>query len=176
MAQRCFESFNEILSASERSSKKRNTTIYTEIQKNIQNLQTANPVKTNGYYYNKNSSVNPTCDISSGNVDFAKSYEMKAGIKEGASSIYPVQVSTPKYESWCGNLYSVDYVKYGVNNVVQVDSSTNIVVDPSYVIFYDKCNYNYNSLNAPETWTRIVDLSFQSTYFAQASNNTLNHC
>ena len=173
MAQRCFDSFNQILSASERSSKKRNTTIYTEIQKNIQNLQTANPLKNNGYYYNKNTSVNPTCDISSGSVEFAQSYEMKADIKEGASNIYPVQVSTPKYESWCGNLYSVDYVKYGINNVVQMDSSTNIVVDPSYVIFYDSCRLDYD---APEAWTRIVDLSFQATYFAQAANNTLNHC
>ena len=55
MAQRCFDSFNVVLSASERSSKKRNTTIYTEIQKNVQRLNTANPIKQNGFYYNKNS-------------------------------------------------------------------------------------------------------------------------
>ena len=171
MEPRCFDTFKPILSASERSSKTQQRTLYQEIQKNVQQFATANPVKNNGYQYNKTSKVNPTCDISSGNVVFTSSYEMKADLKTGASSIYPTQVSTPKYESWCGNLYSVDYAKYGVGNPVQIDSSTNIVVDPSYLLFYDKCNYN--GLNAPEAWTRIVDLSFQATYFAQAANGVI---
>ena len=156
MAQRCFDSFNVVLSSGERSSKKRNTAIYTEIQKNVQQLNTANPIKQNGFYYNKNSVINPTCDISSGLVSVAKSYELLADIKEGSSIIYPTLVSTPKYESWCGNLFSANYVKYGVGNVVQVDSSTNIIIDPSNVLFYNECFFNYNE-NRPETWTRIVD-------------------
>jgi hypothetical protein len=172
MAQRCFDSFNVVLSSGERSSKKRNTAIYTEIQKNVQRLNTANPIKQNGFYYNKNSVINPTCDISSGLVSVAKSYELLADIKEGSSIIYPTLVSTPKYESWCGNLFSANYVKYGVGNVVQVDSSTNIIIDPSNVLFYNECFFNYNE-NRPETWTRIVDLSFQSTYFGKSANNTL---
>jgi len=172
MAQRCFDSFNVVLSSGERSSKKRNTTIYTEIQKNVQRFNTANPIKQNGFYYNKNSVINPTCDISSGLVSVAKSYELLADIKEGSSIIYPTLVSTPKYESWCGNLFSANYVKYGVGNVVQVDSSTNIIIDPSNVLFYNECFFNYNE-NRPETWTRIVDLSFQSTYFGKSANNTL---
>jgi len=172
MAQRCFDSFNVVLSSGERSSKKRNTAIYTEIQKNVQQLNTANPIKQNGFYYNKNSVINPTCDISSGLVSVAKSYKLLADIKGGSSIIYPTLVSTPKYESWCGNLFSANYVKYGVRNVVQVDSSTNIIIDPSNVLFYNECFFNYNE-NRPESWTRIVDLSFQSTYFGKSANNTL---
>ena len=172
MAQRCFDSFNVVLSASERSSKKRNTTIYTEIQKNVQQLHTANPIKQNGFYYNKNSVINPTCDISSGLVEVAKSYELLADIKEGCSIIYPNQVSTPKYESWSGNLFSANYVKYGIGNVVQTDLSLNNVIDPSNLLFYDKCFFIYNE-NRPESWIRIVDLSFQNTYFSRDANNTI---
>ena len=172
MAQRCFDSFNTVLSASECSSKKRNTAIYTEIQKNVQRLNTANPIKTNGFYYNKNSVVNPTCDISNGLVAVTKSYELKADIKDGGNLIYPEHVSTPKYESWCGNLYSANYVKYGIGNVVQTDLSLNNVIDPSNLLFYDKCFFIYNE-NRPESWIRIVDLSFQSTYFSRDANNTI---
>ena len=120
--------------------------------------------------------MNPSCDISGGYVDVAINYEIRSAIKNGADAVYPKTTATPKYESWCGNLYSVYYNKYGINNVVQIDSSTNIVVDPSYLIFYDKCKDNYNSLNTPEIWTQSVDLSFQATYFAEAANNTLLNC
>ena len=171
MSERCFDSFNVVLSASERSSQKRNAVIYNEIQKNVQQLNIANPVKTNGFNYNKNSIFNPTCDISNGDVAVSKSYEMRADIKEGGNLIYPVNVSTPKYESWCGNLLSVDYVKYSIGNVAQIDSSTNIIIDPSFLIFSNECIENYGNLSAPEDWTRIVDLSFQTTYFARAANN-----
>jgi protease II len=52
---RCFDSVNKsILSASELSSEKRQQTIYTEIQKNVQQFNTANPVKNNGKKYNRN--------------------------------------------------------------------------------------------------------------------------
>ncbi len=172
---RCFDSFNATnLSARERSSEKRNATIYNEIRQNIIKLNSGNPVKRNGFKYNKNSIVNTTCDISSGFVNVASSYEIRTNIKQGAEQIYPVQISTPKYQSWCGNLYSIDYSQHGVIDVVQADASfSNIVIDPSHVLFYNDCDIN---INRPEQWTYVVDLSFQSTFYARQANNTINPC
>jgi hypothetical protein len=169
---RCFKSYNTVLTASERSSEKRQKAIYTELQKNITQLKNVNPVKNNGYTYNKNTKINTTCDISSGLVEFASSYGMLNDVKEG----YPQpQVSTPKYESWCGNLYSVNYAKYNVNNTVNTsgtDVSVNIVVDPSYILFYSSCSPAFDNVGRPEQWTHIVDLGFQNTYFARAANHS----
>jgi hypothetical protein len=174
---RCFDTFNPKLSASDRSAEKRTTAIYNEIRLNVVKLNTANPVKTNGYKYNRNTVVNHTCDISGGYVKAANSYEILTDVKQGASQIYPVQVSTPKYESWCGNLYSENYTKYGINNVVKADPSfNNIVVDPSYLLFYADCDIMYENINRPEQWTHAVDLSFQGTYFAKSANDTNNTC
>jgi hypothetical protein len=173
---RCFKSYNNILTASERSSEKRQQAIYTEIQKNVKQLNTANPVKKNGYKYNNNTKVNQTCDLSNGYVDFAVSYDILHDVTQGAALVYPVQVSTPKYESWCGNLYSVNYTKYNVNNIVSTDGSLNIVIDPSNLLFYNSCSPVFDSMSRPEQWTHVVDLSFQNTYFARAANNTLNKC
>ena len=167
---RCFDSYNESLSASDLSREKKQKTIYNEIRKNVQQFNTGNPVKKDGSKYNNNTSVNRTCDISSGYVETAKNYELLADVKNGAALVYPVQVSTPKYESWSGNLYSVDYVKYGVTNVVDA-SANNIVIDASYILFYDNCEAIYYNLNKPEKWTTVVDLSFQTTYFAMEANN-----
>jgi hypothetical protein len=175
---RCFDSFNTTnLSARERSSEKRNTTIYNEIRENIIQLNSGNPVKRNGFKYNRNSIINTTCDISSGFVNVASSYELRNNIKQGAEQVYPVQVSTPKYQSWCGNLYSIDYLKHGVKTVVQADASfNNIVVDPSYILFYNNCDIDYENINRPEQWTIVVDLSFQSTFYARQANNSINPC
>ena len=169
---RCFDSYNAKLSASERSVKKRTVAIYNEILKNVEQYDTANPVKQNGYTYNRNSIVNQTCDISSGYVDVAVNYAIRADIKQGASTVYPVQVSTPKYESWCGNLYSVDYVKHGVGHAVLSISDVSgyiHTIDPSNVLFYSECDLMYENINRPEQWTTVVDLSFQATYFAQSA-------
>jgi hypothetical protein len=174
---RCYDSFNTILSASELSAQKRKNSIFTEVKKNVANLNTANPVKHNGYQYNQNTHINPTCDISSGKVAFGNSYDILNAYKAGAKNTYPVQVSTPKYETWCGNLYSINYSAHDISNVVQNDASfLNIVVDPSYLLFYDKCLFNYPERSRPETWTAAVDLSFQDTYFARAANNSLHVC
>jgi hypothetical protein len=172
---RCFKSYNTILSASERSSEKRKKTIYTEIQNNVKKLNNANPIKKNGFTYNVNTKINPTCDISYGNVGFAASYEMLRDVQQGAELIYPQQISTPKYESWCGNLYLVDYAKYNIQNVARADTLVNII-DPTHVLFTDSCGPIFDNNNKPEKWTYVVDLSFQDTFFAQSANNTINNC
>jgi hypothetical protein len=174
---RCFDSYAPILSAREQSDNKRNVTIYNDIHKNIQQLHTANPVKSDGYTYNDNSIVNPSCTNTTGYVDVAKSYEIMANIKQGALSVNPSQMITPKYESWCGNLYSVNYKQYHVNNVVQTDTSfSNIVVDPSNLLFYSECDLNYENTNKPEQWTATVNFNSQSTYFTYYSlhSNKIN--
>jgi hypothetical protein len=174
---RCFDSFNTVLDAGERSSQKRDTAIYNEIRKNVTTLHTGNPIKKNGFKYNQNSIINPTCDISSGYVSVAGSFELRNNIKQGAELLYPQSVSTPKYETWCGNLYAVEYTKYGVKNVVQADASfSNIIIDPSYLLFYSGCDIYYENINKPEQWTSVVDLSFQNTFYAREANNTVNKC
>jgi len=174
---RCFKSFNTTLDASDRSSNIRNTVLYNDIRTNVQNLNSGNPTKTNGFKYNDNSIINPTCDISSGYVEAVSSYEIKTNIKQGAELLYPPLVATPKYENWCGNLYSVDYIHHNVVSVVQSDASfTNIIIDPSHVLFYSECELNYENTNKPEVWTNVVDLSFQNTFFAKQANNSLNLC
>lgn len=174
---RCFNSFNEIVPASVLSAEKRNKTIYGELLNNVEKLHTANPVKKNGYKYNQNSIVNPSCDISGGYVDVAINYEIRSAIKNGADAVYPKTTATPKYESWCGNLYSVNYDSHQVNSVVKADASfNNIVVDPSYLLFYNECDIVYENINKPEQWTFAVDLSFQGTYFSKTANGIIYTC
>lgn len=163
---RCFKSFNTMLSSSESSREKRQKTIYNELQKNIQELNTANPTKKNGLTYNKNTKINPTCDISNGYVETAASYDILNNVNHGADLVYPNIVSTPKYESWCGNLYSTNYSKHDIT----FNISNNNVTDPSNVLFYDACGINYTDRNKPEQWTYVVDLSFQGSFFAQQAS------
>jgi hypothetical protein len=162
---RSFNSFNTILSAGERSAKKRQTTVYNDVVKNIAQTQSANPVKKNGYTYNKNTGLQPICDLSAGHVNFARNYEILADMKQGSQLVYPVPVSTPKYESWCGNLYAVNYQAHGVATVVDASG----IIDPSYNLFYDACALNYGNINKPDPWLNVVDLSFQQTYFARTA-------
>ena len=155
----CFNTGKPQLTASERSAEKRKVAIYNEIKENVKNLQTANPLKKNGFTYNQNTKQNPSCDISNGLVNYAGNYTLLADLKQGAQLLYPLNVSTPKYESWCGSKYSVDYAKHGIQSVVQVDGSYNII-DPSHVLFYDKCAFIFSNDNRPEPWSYIVDISF----------------
>ena len=174
---RCFDSFNANVSAGDYSIEKRNTTIYNEINKNVTQLLTANPVKSNGFTYNRTTTVNPTCSMTTGYLNTAISYEIKSSVVQGAELVNPPHVVTPKYESWCGNLYSVTYSSHGVNDVVQADASfINVVVDPSYLIFYDECDLNFLNINKPEEWINLVDFnsaSTSNTYFALQANNDL---
>jgi hypothetical protein len=174
---RCFKSFNTTLDSSDQSRNNRSVAIYNDIRQNVVSLQTGNPIKTNGFTYNANSIVNPTCDISGGHVEVASSYEVKSEIKQGAELLYPPHISTPKYENWCGNLYSVDYAQHGVTSIVKTDASfSNIVIDPSYVLFYNECELNYENTNKPEQWLQVVDLSFQNTFFAKQANDVADVC
>ena len=157
---RTFNSSKPILSASERSADKRKIAIYNELKKNLIEYNSANPVKTNGFTYNRNTIDRAGCDISNGSIDFANSYEILSAMKEGAGlSICPPLVAPINYESWSGNFYSVDYVAHGVDNVFTADASLNkIVIDPSHVLFYDSCNLNYSNINRPEPWIKTVDI------------------
>jgi len=76
---RCFDSFNTILSASEYSNEKRQRTIVCQLGKNIQEFNTTDPVKHNGSKYNINSKINPTCDV----IVMVSNYKMKNDIIQG---------------------------------------------------------------------------------------------
>jgi collagen type VII alpha len=94
MANRCFDGVNPKLSASDLANEKRQKTIYNELRKNVQQLQTGNPVKTNGSTYNFNTVINSTCDISSGYVEMAESYALLDDVKQGALLCNPVKIHT----------------------------------------------------------------------------------
>ena len=75
------------------------------------------------------------------------------------------------------NLYLVDYAKYNIQNVARTDPNLSInIIDPTHVLFTDPCGPIFDNLTKPETWTRVVDLSFQDTFFARSANNTIDNC
>jgi len=164
----CFDGPIPVLSAKQYSDNQRRVTIYGNVAANYFTTGTANPKKQNQYTYNNNISLRGKC------LEAARSYELLQDYVAGDAIANPVLVSTPKYESWSGNLYTVDYKANGINVPVQADASWNdVVVDPSYQIFYNQCEFNYPNENRPAEWTAIVDLSFQTTYYAQRANNEL---
>ena len=72
---------------------------------------------------NRNTIVNSTCDISSGYVEVAKSYEVLADVKDGATTCYPVVVSTPidsiqtnLCSNLCGNTFDSGFQDTGGDN------------------------------------------------------------
>jgi len=94
MADRCFDRVKPKLSSSDLAIEKRQKTIYNEIRKNVQQLNTGNPVKNNGSTYNFNTIINSTCDISYGIIEVAESYALRDDVKQGALLCNPIQVHT----------------------------------------------------------------------------------
>jgi hypothetical protein len=167
----CFDSFKPILSARELSDNKRNATIYGNVVSNVTLTGNANPIKTNHYQYNNRISLKPGSCLNS-----AASYEVLRDYEAGKRLLTePPQgrVNTPKYENWCGNLYYVNYQQEGLGTVVKVVDASNIVVDPSNLLFYAPCQEFYPNVEGPAVWTQKAELDFTETYYAQAANGTI---
>ena len=160
---RCFDSSNTNLSASEWSSAKKKKTIYNEIQKNVFLYGTANPVKQNGKEYNKTTKVNSTCDISSGYVEYAESYELLNDVEEGAALCHPVVVHDNQVvimetcSTACSNTFDSGFQDTGggggvgqdvVINGVDVVNSQLAVFDESADISLHNLDINANKNNA----------------------------
>jgi hypothetical protein len=96
-------------------------------------------------------------------------------------------------DAWAGNLFSVNYNEKGVNVVVDTsynggnankviypqpitasaaDLSANtsypgVIVDPSYMIFYEPCLSSFN--DNKNSWMHLVDVSFNTTNYYQTA-------
>jgi hypothetical protein len=92
---RCFDSSKPNLTASELSREKKKQIIYNEIRQNVQQFNTANPMKLNGNEYNSQTIINTTCDISFGSLEYAESYAVLDDVREGAGLCNPVIITTP---------------------------------------------------------------------------------
>jgi hypothetical protein len=140
---RCFDSATSILTASELSSEKRQQVIYNEIRRNVQQLNTGNPVKQNGQKYNRNTQINTTCDISSGYVEVAASYEVLTDVQDGAALCYPAPVITSTPAPSCSNLCANTF-EAGFQDTSGENSEAALVFDASANAALQKLETNAN--------------------------------
>ena len=192
---RCFTTFNPNQNASDYLNTTRQKTIFKEVNNNIVKLNSANPKKKNGFRYNSNFSVRPMgLELNENScLVFAKDHQLLMDISKGktiyknqainCNTINPEQkMDAPVFEAWSGNLYSVNYAKHNVNNVVEfinpltaVADPSYCIVDPSHVLFDESCPLTAETGYPPE-WFRTVDISFNNTtYYTEANQaQTLN--
>jgi hypothetical protein len=144
---RCFFERTPKLNSSERSLQLSQKVIYCDLSNNLVKLNTSNPKKKNGFQYNDKAKVEPTFCITN-----AESYQTLRRVRNGQQLMTKTPpVANSIYNGWNANTYHVNY-----GNIPVV---VNGVIDPSYQIFYDKCNENdYNdNQNRPVTWlTNVV--------------------
>jgi hypothetical protein len=193
-ANRCFTTFTPNQFASDYLNTTRHKTLFKYFNSNIIKLNTANPKKKNGFRYNSNFRVTPT-DID-GKVSClaaAKNHQLLMDISKGqtitknqsinCNTIDPKQkMDAPIFDACSGNLYSVNYAEYNVNNVVEFIVPTTAtadpsycIVDPSHLLFYDSCHLT-DLTGFPPQWFSVVDISFNATeYYTEANQaQTLN--
>ena len=184
-ANRCFATFTPNQSASDYLNTSRQKTIFKEVNRNIIDLNTANPKKSNGFRYNSNFGVRSKniLDDKVGCLATAKNHQLLLDISKG-KAIYNNQhnycannltqtMDAPIFEAWSGNLYSVNYSN---NNVVSFISPPNItasptycIVDPSHVLFNDNCPFT-EMADYPPKWFSVVDISFNTTTYYKEAN------
>jgi len=75
-----------LISSGDLSTRRRDKTIFNEIRKNVDNLNTNNTLKQNGYKYS-NVKTNITCDISGGSIEYVDNYALKNSISNGRDLI-----------------------------------------------------------------------------------------
>ena len=193
---RCFDTFIPNTSASDYVNIARQKTLFNDVNYNINHFSTANPKKMNGSTYNNNFLVRETNNVSGiqGCLVSAKDYKLLLDITKGESIIVNQNISclpntgdnkmdAPVFDSWSGNLYSVNYLENGVDNILGYDVNNHIYyVDPLNYLFYDGCAFNVDFNNAydanpltditgyPPEWFNVVDISFKNTnYYIEAN-------
>jgi hypothetical protein len=193
---RCFDTFIPNTSASDYVNTTRQKTLFNDVNYNVNRFSTANPKKTNGYTYNNNFSVRETNNLSGiqGCLASAKDYKLLLDITKGESIIANNNISCQPntgdnemyasvFDSWSGNLYSVNYLQNGADNILGYDVNNDIYyVDPLNYLFYDGCSFNVDFNNAydanpltdttgyPPEWFNVVDISFKNTdYYVEAN-------
>ena len=148
---RCFDTFIPNTSASDYVNIARQKTLFNDVNYNINHFSTANPKKMNGSTYNNNFLVRETNNVSGiqGCLVSAKDYKLLLDITKGESIIVNQNISclpntgdnkmdAPVFDSWSGNLYSVNYLENGVDNILGYDFNNHIYyVDPLNYLFSD---------------------------------------
>jgi len=187
-ANRCFTTFTPNQFASDYLNTTRQKTLFKEVNNNINNLNTANPKKKNGFRYNSNFRVIPTdaeghvsCLAAAKNhqllMDISKGRTINKNQRINCNTINPEQkMDAPLFDAWSGNLYSVNYAEYNVDKVVEFISPTTAtadpsycIVDPSHLLFYDSCHLT-ELTGFPPQWFSVVDISFNNTaYYTEAN-------
>ena len=203
-ANRCFGSSNKSNStSSDYTIANKQKTIFTGIVNQVNSPTKF--VKSNGQSYNKNFKINNCNELTS-----SKSYDLLLDVTKGrriANPLLPTSngatIGTSSNEAWSGNLYSINYNKKGIDNVVDTsynagndniiifpmtqtaidaDSSWNglypgVMVDPSYQLFYDACSLRNNNGNGNVWRNNLVDMSLSNIDFTQNNyykQHTLN--
>jgi hypothetical protein len=193
---RCFDTFTPNTSASDYVNTTRQKTLFNDVNNNVNRFSTANPKKRNGSTYNNNFSVRETNNVSGiqGCLSSAKDYKLLLDITKGESIIANQNIScvpntgdnkmdAPIFDSWSGNLYSVNYLENGVDTILGYDQANCVYyVDPLNYLFYDGCAFNVDFDNAydanpltditgyPPEWFNVVDISFKNTnYYIEAN-------
>ena len=162
---RCFETLDTtVVYGSDRTNSRRQETIYTEMQSNSNKSHDTNPVKKNGYRYNKNF-ISKRFTKAAGGTPYqyrlasAKSYDLLLDVTKGKRFANPVKnVGHNRYKMWGGNVMQVNYenkTPYKILswNTQQNNSNTlhmpveigitasNEIVDKSNEIFYSPCYF-----------------------------------
>ena len=180
---RCFDTFIPNTTASDYVNTTRQKTLFKDVNYNVTHFSTANPKKKNGSTYNNNYSVRETNNVNGvqGCLAFAKDYQLLLDITKGETILANQNIScgstnathkmdAPVYDAWSGILYSVDYLKHGVDNILNYDYNNCVLhIDPSNKLFYDGCPLT-DLTGYPPEWFNVVDISFNNTnYFIEAN-------
>ena len=119
-------------------------------------------------------------------------YDAQNNIINGFSSIGE-PINSDINDSWAGNLFSINYSNKDINVVVDTsynagnsneiiypqpitshdadvsfnNSYPGVIVDPSYLIFYNPCLSSFNSRKNP--WLHLVNVTFNDTNYYQTA-------
>jgi len=169
MANKCFDSYAPILSSTDFTLQQKQKNIYATVFNDSTLKGTCNPTKLNHSTYNNTISLIGGTQC----LNSAQSYDILSDYNAGQVLLQPPVVPV-KYDSWAGSLYSVNYSEHNVDSVVYATDASwnNVVTDPSYALFYDKCDFYYDEINRPESWMHVVDISFNATDFYKQATNT----
>jgi len=182
---RCFDTFTPKQNSSDYRDVRRQKTLFNEVNNNIIKLNNANPQKKNGFSYNSNFGVRSANKGTGakGCLAFANNYELLLDITKGKTIIDNQSINcevvnpfekmnAPVFDSWSGNLYSVNYNEHDVGVIANVDTKNCVLtVDPEHKLFYDACPLSELS-GYPPQWFGVVDISFNDTTYYTEANRT----
>ena len=169
---RCFETL-DIVNGSDRTTARRQSTIYLEMQRNAATVG-PNPVKKNGVQYNKNFKATKLVHGNSSQyrLSAAKNYDLLLDITKGKRLANPVRsVGHNRYKMWGGNIMQVNYKTKIPVKALQWNASSNVNDGSSNTILFPiECNNYYKKYRAGN----IIDPS-NNVFYAPCYFSTPGH-